>query len=85
MDARFDFDKESRALVVALRVRSAAGPGSTAIERREIHALSKHNMTISIDLLEYTLEFTEYAVTEDFVQRREQYMVDSGGSVRGRL
>ncbi|KAI0543636.1 kinase-like domain-containing protein [Xylaria curta] len=75
--ARFGFDRENGAFFIASLTRSpfAETTVNTTEVSRQRYALNQHSMRIQVDSLAYEFRYTDFASTEDFVERRKEYLV----------
>lgn len=80
--ARFSFARENRAFFIAGCSRSQLAQLAVNGDRvqRELFALNQHRMNIRVDKLEYILEYTDFAKTRTFVQKRLNYLTRIAGA-----
>lgn len=80
--ARLNFDLQNRALFIASITSSAlarlAVNGETV--GREKRALNQHNMKIGVGSLEYDFQYTEFASSKDFMEKRQEYLTMEVGA-----
>lgn len=79
--ARFNFFRENKALYIASCSSSQSAQlmvNGDAVQRQP-YALNQHSMNIWLDKLEYTFQWTDYAATENFMEERSQYVINSLG------
>lgn len=75
---RFNFDTGNRAFYMASMVHGASPRlvvNGVSLGRTK-HSLNQHSMSIFVDTLQYTFEYTDHALSNEFVQERVDYMVD---------
>ena len=79
--ARFNFFPGNRGLYIAgcSRSQSAQLTVNGEAAQRRPYALNQYSMNIRLDKLEYTFQWTDYAATEDFMEERSQYVIDTLG------
>ncbi|KAI0859240.1 kinase-like domain-containing protein [Xylaria cubensis] len=75
--ARFNFDRQNGAFFIASLTRSSLA--ETTVNNKEVsrqmYALNQHSIRIKVDLLAYEFQYTDFASTNDFVDRRNNYLV----------
>lgn len=82
--SRLNFSKDNRAFCIASCFRSyvlTLAVDSVAASR-QLLPLDKHNVRIRIDKLEYILQYTDFASTEEYVEHREAYVIGNLGAPR---
>ncbi|KAI0410750.1 kinase-like domain-containing protein [Xylaria grammica] len=79
--ARINFVPENRSLYIAGCSSSQSARvvvNGDAVARRR-YMLNQHSMSIWLDKLEYTFQWTDYAATKGFIDDRARYVVGAGG------
>ena len=80
--ARFNFDLHNRVFFICSMTSSSlaelavngAGVG------RQMHALNQHSMKIRLGSLEYNFQYTAFASSPNFIDKRQDYMITELGA-----
>ncbi len=80
--ARFNFDRQNRALFIASMIRSSLAELTVNGEAvgRQMHVLNQHRMKIRVSSFEYVFEYLPFAATEAFKEERQTYLTRAFGA-----